>query len=141
MTLSRFTLAGRAGLFAAALAAGMAMPVLVNAEGTNDVSARLDALQMRSQALSQSLEAMGAPAAGFGLNPAPAFSGEVVQVAQSRETAQLNLRLSQLEEQIRVLTGQVEGLQFQMTQYQTLLERLQEDIDFRFGQLDPSLGN
>ena len=63
------------------------------------------------------------------------------QVAQSRDVAQLNVRLSALEEQIRILTGQVEGLQFQMTQYQTLIERLQEDIDFRFGQIDPSLGN
>ncbi len=32
------------------------------------------------------------------------------------------MRIQQLEEQIRVLTGQVEGLQFQLTQMQTLIE-------------------
>jgi tol-pal system protein YbgF len=43
---------------------------------------------------------------------------------------------------MRVLTGQIEGLQFQLTQMQTLLERLQEDNEFRFQQLEGGgLGN
>lgn len=50
----------------------------------------------------------------------------------SRDIGSLNLRISQMEEQMRLLNGQVEGLQFQMTQLQTLLERMQEDIDARF---------
>jgi hypothetical protein len=44
--------------------------------------------------------------------------------AQSQQTAQLTVRIQELEEQIRLLTGQVEGLQFQLTQMQTLLERM-----------------
>ncbi len=58
-------------------------------------------------------------------------------VAQSaRSVAALNVRIVQLEEQVRILTGQVEGLQFQMTQMQTFLERQQEDYEFRFEQLE-----
>lgn len=59
-----------------------------------------------------------------------------IHVAQSREAAQLALRIQQLEEQIRVLTGQVEGLQFQLTQMQTLIEKQNEDNEFRFQQLE-----
>jgi tol-pal system protein YbgF len=56
--------------------------------------------------------------------------------AQSQSEAQLALRIQQLEEQIRLLTGQVEGLQFQLTQMQTLLERMTADNEFRFQQLE-----
>jgi tol-pal system protein YbgF len=57
-------------------------------------------------------------------------------MAQSREEAQLAVRIQELEEQIRVLTGQVEGLQFQLTQMQTLLEKQTQDNEFRFQQLE-----
>ena len=57
-------------------------------------------------------------------------------VAQSREAAQLQLQIQELQEQIRLLTGQVEGLQFQMTQMQTQLQNMAEDNEFRFQQLE-----
>jgi tol-pal system protein YbgF len=60
----------------------------------------------------------------------------VVHVAQSRAEAQLAVRIQQLEEQIRVLTGQVEGLQFQLTQMQTMLEKQNADNEYRFQQLE-----
>lgn len=56
--------------------------------------------------------------------------------AQSQQAAQLAVRIQQLEEQIRLLTGQVEGLQFQLTQMQALIERMSEDNEFRFQQLE-----
>lgn len=56
--------------------------------------------------------------------------------AQSQSEAQLAVRIQQLEEQIRLLTGQVEGLQFQLTQMQTLIERMTADNEFRFQQLE-----
>lgn len=56
--------------------------------------------------------------------------------AQSREAAELAVRIQQLEEQIRLLTGQVEGLQFQLTQMQTMLEKQTQDNEFRFQQLE-----
>ncbi len=67
------------------------------------------------------------------LAPAPVL-------AQSQEAAQLAVRIQQLEEQIRLLTGQVEGLQFQLTQMQTLLEKQTADNEFRFQQLEGTTG-
>ena len=55
---------------------------------------------------------------------------------QGSEAAQLTVRVQQLEEQIRQLTGQVEGLTFQITQLQAALERMQQDSEFRFQQLE-----
>lgn len=59
-----------------------------------------------------------------------------ILVAQNQEAAQLTVRIQQLEEQIRNLTGQVEGLQFQLTQMQTMLETKSADDEFRFKQLE-----
>lgn len=55
---------------------------------------------------------------------------------QGNDLASMQVRLDQMEEQVRIYSGQIEGLQFQMTQLQTLLERMQEDNEFRFGQLE-----
>ncbi len=61
-------------------------------------------------------------------------------LAQSRAEAQLQLQIQELQEQIRLLTGQVEGLQFQLTQMQTLIERMGKDNEFRFQQLEGNAG-
>jgi tol-pal system protein YbgF len=59
-----------------------------------------------------------------------------IHVAQSQEAAQLAVRIQQLEEQIRLLNGQMDGLTFQLTQMQTLIERMTEDNEFRFQALE-----
>src|SRR5690606_9348208 len=74
------------------------------------------------------------------LPPADIGEGPRLQIAQSRGEAQLALQIQQLQEQIRSLTGQVEGLQFQLTQMQTLIERMTEDNEFRFQQLEGGAG-
>lgn len=43
--------------------------------------------------------------------------------AQDSEAAQLTLRIENLEQEVRDLTGQVQGLQFQLTQLQTMVQR------------------
>lgn len=72
----------------------------------------------------------------------PADVGEParIHVAQSREAAELQLQIQQLQEQVRLLTGQVEGLQFQLAQMQTLIERMTADNEFRFQQLEGGAG-
>src|SRR5690606_29816815 len=55
---------------------------------------------------------------------------------QGNDLAGLQVRLSQLEEQQRINSGQIEGLQFQLTQLQSLIERMQEDNEFRFQRLE-----
>jgi tol-pal system protein YbgF len=63
------------------------------------------------------------------------FSPELV-VAQSQSEAQLVVRLQELEDTVRTLNGQVEGLQFQLTQMQQLIQKMQDDNEFRFQQLE-----
>ena len=60
-------------------------------------------------------------------------------VAQA-DSAQLMVRIQQLEEQLRLLNGQVEGLTFQLTQMQEIINRMQEDNEFRFQALEGGAG-
>ena len=63
-----------------------------------------------------------------------------IHVAQAQDTAQLMVRIQQLEEQLRLQNGQIEGLTFQLTQLQEILNRLQEDTEFRFQALEGGAG-
>jgi tol-pal system protein YbgF len=63
-----------------------------------------------------------------------------IRVAQAQDTAQLLVRIQQLEEQLRLQNGQIEGLTFQLTQLQELLNRMQEDNEFRFQALEGGAG-
>jgi tol-pal system protein YbgF len=49
--------------------------------------------------------------------------------------AQLNLRIQQLEERVRVLTGQVEEANFKVNELREQVRRFQEDVEFRFREL------
>ena len=64
------------------------------------------------------------------------LSAPQLATAQSKEEAQLTVRVQQLEDQIRTLNGQIEGLQFTLTQMQTQLQKMQDDNEFRFQQLE-----
>ncbi|WP_332700564.1 tetratricopeptide repeat protein [Devosia sp.] len=59
-----------------------------------------------------------------------------IHVAQAQDTAQLMVRIQQLEEQNRLLNGQIEGLTFQLTQMQEIVNRMAEDNEFRFQALE-----
>lgn len=65
---------------------------------------------------------------------------ERIHVAQAQDTAQLMVRIQQLEEQLRLQNGQIEGLTFQLTQLQEILNRMQEDNEFRFQALEGGAG-
>jgi len=138
LPIQRLRQLGRPGLFAAALMTGLFAPVLVQANSADDPAVRLDRLEFRASQISEALSSLTGPGTPFAQLPPATIGDNRVQMAQSQTEAQVNLRLSQMEEQMRTLTGQVEGLQFQMTQLQTAMERLQEDIDFRFQQLEGS---
>ncbi|MCF6302810.1 MAG: tol-pal system protein YbgF [Devosiaceae bacterium] len=128
---------GRASLFSVVLMAGVLAPAFVSAGSGNDVASRINVLEFQTQNLSDSLNALNSDFGLPALTIQPNTGSQTnVLVAQNRSTAAMNLRLSQVEEQMRVLNGQVEGLQFQMAQMQTLIERMQEDNEFRFAQLE-----
>lgn len=56
--------------------------------------------------------------------------------AQSRSEAQLAVQIQELQDQVRTLTGQVEGLQFSIGQMQTQMQQMADDNEFRFQQLE-----
>lgn len=92
-------------------------------------------------ALGLSLPALAAPmmlppAGVSGAGEAPAR----IHVAEASDAAQLMVRIQQLEEQIRSLNGQIEGLTFQLTQMQEIVNRMAEDNEFRFQALEGGAG-
>lgn len=127
----------RPGQLALVMVLGLSATGAVGAGGLapfDAVDAEVKALSHQADALDTQLQAFR-PKVDIGASD----TQQRFDVAQTnRQSAQMNLRISQLEEQMRVLNGQVEGLQFQLTQMQTFLERLQEDYDFRFEQLEGS---
>ena len=112
----------------------------------NPKTSRGPGAKVRGAALALSLTAAmslaGPVAAGAAFGPAspvpPAniADGRILVAQNQQNTAELLVRIQDLEGQIRTMTGQIEGLQFQLTQMQTLLERMTEDNEFRFQQLD-----
>ncbi|MHA6690812.1 hypothetical protein [Devosia sp. A449] len=114
MKLSAFTRGGKTALCALALALGITVPGM--AAQTSLPPAELGGLTYT--------------------NAAPAR----IHVAQSQDAAQLMVRIQQLEEQIRLLNGQIEGLTFQLTQMQEIVNRMGEDNEFRFQALEGGAG-
>lgn len=73
--------------------------------------------------------------------PPRAIAETRIHVAQNQQSAaELLVRIQDLEELIRSLTGRVEGLEFQLTQMQTQLAKQAEDNEFRFQQLEGGAG-
>ncbi len=74
--------------------------------------------------------------------PAPADRTEALAGRESSSraaVANLQLTTSELEEQLRRLTGQVEQLDFQVRQINQRLDRLVADIDFRLRNLEQGM--
>lgn len=121
------------------LAGAMGASAAVAAEGADMAASRLALLENSAQALELTVSDLSRDLSGFmppqaiGVNEPN--TGTPILVAQSSNAA-VAVRLDQLEEQLRLINGQVEGLQFQLTQLQTLLERMQEDADARFAALE-----
>ena len=53
-------------------------------------------------------------------------------LTQGNDMASLQVRIEPARRAGASYSGQIEGLQFQLTQMQTLIERMQEDNEFRF---------
>lgn len=135
----------RACAAAALVFSGLLVPIGASAKSSGDDAARVLLLEQQAGLLSRSVEDLSGalgflPQRDIGVSGSQIPDEQPIVVAQSRDAAQLAVRIDQLEQQIRVLTGQVEGLQFQMTQLQTLLERMQEDNDARFSALEGGSG-
>ena len=56
------------------------------------------------------------------------------------DTAELLLRIDRLENQIRTMNGRMEEMQFQVRRSEEMLRKFQQDVDFRFQELQPKGG-
>lgn len=70
-----------------------------------------------------------------GQPPQDVGSAPAAQQSSAAE-AQFTLRIERVEDQMRLLTGQVEELQHQVRQLQDQLKRQQDDVEFRLQQLE-----
>jgi len=129
---------GRMRVRMAGVALALVSATAISAASPGSDAMRVDNAAAQTLHLQQQVDGLGQALNAFAPVPRADVGAEKpILVAQSsRDVASINVRLGQLEEQIRVMTGQVEGLQFQMTQMQTLIERMQEDYEFRFQALE-----
>ncbi|MCB1457657.1 MAG: tol-pal system protein YbgF [Nitratireductor sp.] len=76
--------------------------------------------------------------------PAQPVAGPQVRIDGSFEMAQsadAQVRVNQLEEQVRELNGRIEDLNFQLLQMQEQFRKMQEDNEFRFQELENKRGD
>jgi tol-pal system protein YbgF len=59
---------------------------------------------------------------------------------QFAQTADATVRVNQLEEQVRALNGKIEDLNFIILQLQEQMRKMQEDIEFRFQEIEQKRG-
>jgi tol-pal system protein YbgF len=123
--------------FAAALLAAVAggtFEVRAQQPDLRTLMDRMDRLQRDMDVMQRNLArgTTGAPAPSAApppaIGPAAGTSGAFVE--------QTEVRLSQLEGQMRELTGKLEEALFRANQIQQRLDRLVGDVDFRLGQLE-----
>jgi tol-pal system protein YbgF len=112
--------------FSAVLTAGLLAPALAIAAPSGDPTPFRPPQASRLQ---------GPPPADIGGAPRM-----LVAQNQQQQAAQVTVRIQQLEEQVRNLTGQIDGLTFQLTQMQTLMQKMQDDNEYRFQQLEGGAG-
>lgn len=68
--------------------------------------------------------------------PQPVGEARILVAQNNQNSAELLVRLQELEQLVRTLTGRIEGLEFQLTQMQTQLAKQAEDNEFRFQELE-----
>lgn len=122
--------------FAATLLAAFALPAPIALAQQPDLRTlmdRMDRLQRDMDVMQRNL------ARGTAGAPAAAPSAPIVGPQAGTPAAfveQTEVRLSQLEGQMRDLTGKLEEALFRANQIQQRLDRLIGDVDFRLGQLE-----
>lgn len=131
MKASAFPLSFVAACAAIAIAmVGDVRPAL--AQDVQSLAETVSRLERQLQTLERNIyRSGGAPAAGSGAATAPAAGGP-----PPAGTAQLNVRVGEIEEQLRQLTGDVEKVGFEVRQMTSRLDKLVTDVDFRLRSLE-----
>lgn len=94
------------------------------------------ALMDRIERLERDIRTLNVQIARGGSAPALASDGAAPANKNDPAYARLNVRVSQIEADIRRATGRVEEISFQMNQVAQQLEKLSTDVNFRLSQLE-----
>ncbi len=108
------------------IASSFASPSFAQNMDNDANSARVERLEKDIMLLQRQLARSGAGAAASG-------SGGVATTG----SADFEVRLSSIEEQMREILGRTEEVDFQVKKLSQNLEKMQKDTDFRFGELSP----
>ncbi len=92
------------------------------------VMERMDRLE-RDLMMTQRQLARGGPVSRSSIN------GDADDAPPSAAAAQAEVRVSAMEEELRALRGKVEESDFQIKRLNEQFEKMQKDVDFRFGEL------
>ncbi len=106
-------------------------PVMAQSRDTQTLLNTIERLERQLQALERTVY-RGAPPPAGGAATTSVAGGTAPPAAVS----QLQLKTSQLEEQMRSLTGQIEEMGFRINQISTRLDKLVADVDFRLRALE-----
>ncbi|MFQ5971657.1 MAG: tol-pal system protein YbgF [Alphaproteobacteria bacterium] len=112
-----------------ALVFAFTKPVLAQSSELQPLIDTINRLQTQLNSLERSVY-QGQPPPSV----APQAAGELP--ASTRALAQLQVRISQFEDELRSLTGQIEQLDFNLRQASTRLDKLVRDVDFRLRALE-----
>lgn len=95
------------------------------------------AMMDRIERLERDIRTLNVQIARGGGSPATASSGGAAPVdANDPAYARLNVRVSQIEADVRRATGRAEEISFQLNQIAQQLEKLSTDVNFRLSQLE-----
>lgn len=108
---------------------------LAQSNETQTLARSIERLERQLQALERAVYRGGAQPAPSSASPAQ--SGEALPPAAA---AQLQLKTSQLEDQMRGLTGRIEQMGFEIRNVSERLDRLVADVDFRLRALEGAVG-
>jgi tol-pal system protein YbgF len=114
------------------LAAGLAGSAAAQSGDVQELISRVDRLQRELSTLQRQVYRGDAPP------PAAAVPGQRTTVTPSDQSAlsRLDVRLSQLEGELRSLTGRVEELSYAQSQVSGRLDKALQDYEFRIGKLE-----
>lgn len=100
-------------------------------------SADTRALMDRIERLERDIRTLNVQIARGGGAPATASSGQAAPASPNDPAyARLNVRVSQIESDVRQATGKFEELSFQLNQVSQQLEKLATDVNYRLSQLE-----
>lgn len=104
------------------------LPALAQSLDASALMDRIERLERDIRTLNVQI-ARGGSSTGGSATGVDAGSGEPAY-------ARLSVRMSQLENDLRNVTGRIEEMSFQMNQVSTQLEKMAADVDFRLSQLE-----